>query len=67
MMKAEASALPNSRMQCETVKDGLQGNKLIMATARKMFRDTGVRAYYRGVGMGLAGMFPYSAIERTTD
>ena len=53
-------------MQCETVKGGLQGNQLIIATAKKMLHESGVRAYYRGLWLGLGGMFPYSAIDLTT-
>lgn len=51
------------RMQCETVGGGLRGNKLIAETAKKMWRQGGFGPYYRGLGMGLAGMFPYSAID----
>jgi solute carrier family 25 (mitochondrial phosphate transporter), member 23/24/25/41 len=51
-------------MQCETVSGGLHGNALIAATARKMYHSpSGLLSYYRGLGMGLAGMFPYSAID----
>jgi len=50
-------------MQCETVEGGLHGNALIAQTAKKMWRQGGIRPYYRGLGMGLAGMFPYSAID----
>ena len=53
-------------MQCETVQGGLHGNALIIATARKMWTTTGVRSFYRGLPMGLVGMFPYSAIDLTT-
>lgn len=53
-------------MQCETVHGGLHGNALIIATARKMWTTTGVRSFYRGLPMGLVGMFPYSAIDLTT-
>jgi solute carrier family 25 phosphate transporter 23/24/25/41 len=53
-------------MQCETEAGGLQGNKLIVATAKKMWTKNGIRAYYRGLFMGLGGMFPYSAIDLTT-
>lgn len=51
------------RLQCETVKDGLTGSALVRQTAVKMYRDGGLRACYRGVTMGLVGMFPYSAID----
>lgn len=53
-------------MQCETVSGGLHGNKLIIATWKKMYKQGGVRASYRGLTMGLIGMFPYSAIDLGT-
>jgi solute carrier family 25 (mitochondrial phosphate transporter), member 23/24/25/41 len=51
------------RMQCETVQGGLRGNALITETAKKMWRQGKLGPFYRGLGMGLAGMFPYSAID----
>ncbi|RMZ85627.1 hypothetical protein DV737_g568, partial [Chaetothyriales sp. CBS 132003] len=51
------------RMQCETVEGGLHGNALIAQTARKMWTQGRLWPFYRGLGMGLAGMFPYSAID----
>ncbi|TWU75653.1 hypothetical protein ED733_007179 [Metarhizium rileyi] len=51
------------RLQCETVKGGLKGSALVRQTAVKMYADGGIRACYRGVTMGLVGMFPYSAID----
>ena len=53
-------------MQNETVKGGEYGNALIISTARKMWRSSGVLSFYRGLPMGLIGMFPYSAIDLTT-
>lgn len=50
-------------MQCETVSGGLRGNALIAQTAHKMWKQSGIFSYYKGLGMGLAGMFPYSAID----
>ena len=54
------------RMQNETVAKGLRGNALIIQTAKKMWRQNGMRSFYRGLPMGLVGMFPYSAIDLTT-
>ncbi|KAK4178702.1 mitochondrial carrier domain-containing protein [Triangularia setosa] len=51
------------RLQCETVQGGLQGNALLFKTAKMMWADGGLRAAYRGLGLGLIGMFPYSAID----
>src|SRR6201999_1208267 len=53
-------------MQCETVSGGLHGNQLIFATARKMWVDNGIRAFYRGLPMGIIGIFPYAAIDMGT-
>lgn len=53
-------------MQCETVSGGKHGNALIIDTAKKMWASGGMRVYYRGLTMGLVGMFPYSAIDLGT-
>jgi solute carrier family 25 phosphate transporter 23/24/25/41 len=56
----------NFSMQCETVAGGLRGNALIIETAKKMYKQGGIRSSYRGLTMGLVGMFPYSAIDLGT-
>ncbi|CAK7275193.1 hypothetical protein SEPCBS57363_006554 [Sporothrix epigloea] len=54
------------RLQCETVQGGPTGNALLLQTAKRMYMKGGVAAAYRGVTMGLIGMFPYSAIDMGT-
>ncbi|KAI4867152.1 mitochondrial carrier [Hypoxylon rubiginosum] len=54
------------RLQSEYVSGGPRGNTLLFQTARKMWSEGGIRATYRGVTMGLIGMFPYSAIDMGT-
>ncbi|KXJ86712.1 mitochondrial carrier domain-containing protein [Microdochium bolleyi] len=54
------------RLQSEYVEGGARGNALLMQTARKMMAEGGGKAAYRGVTMGLIGMFPYSAIDMGT-
>ncbi|KAJ5740305.1 hypothetical protein N7493_000177 [Penicillium malachiteum] len=54
------------RMQCSTVEGGLKGNKLIAATARKVWNANGLLGFFRGLPLGLIGMFPYAAIDLTT-
>ncbi|KZM22890.1 calcium ion binding [Ascochyta rabiei] len=54
------------RMQCETVAGGLHGNRLIWATAKKMWQSGGIVACYRGLPMGLFGIFPYAALDLGT-
>ena len=53
-------------MQCETVQGGLRGNALIVETWKKMKQGGFIRNSYRGLTMGLVGMFPYSAIDLGT-
>ena len=54
------------RMQCETIEGGAHGNALIKQTFAKMWSAQGIRSFYRGLPMGLVGMFPYSAIDLGT-
>ncbi|KAJ5943356.1 hypothetical protein N7516_003524 [Penicillium verrucosum] len=54
------------RMQCETVKGGPKGNQLIAATARKVWNKNGLVGFFRGLPLGLVGMFPYAAIDLST-
>lgn len=43
-----------------------RGMKLLLATAREMSKQGGWRSYYSGLGAGLVGVFPYSAIDMST-
>lgn len=54
------------RMQNEVVPGGERGNKLIWHTALKMWRQGGLQPFYRGLPIGLIGMFPYAAIDLFT-
>jgi solute carrier family 25 (mitochondrial phosphate transporter), member 23/24/25/41 len=54
------------RLQSETIEGGLRGHALLVQTAKRMYADGGLRAAYRGLTMGLIGMFPYAAIEMGT-
>lgn len=54
------------RMQCETTKEGLHGNALIIQTAQRMWAKNGIVSFYRGLPMGLVGIFPYAAIDMGT-
>jgi len=53
----------DSRVQSETIEGGLRGNQLLLDTAAKMWSHGGIRAYYRGLTLGLLGIVPYSAID----
>ena len=53
-------------MQCELVEGGIHGNKLIAATAQKLWTSGGIPSFYRGLPLGLIGIFPYAAIDLGT-
>jgi hypothetical protein len=40
--------------------------KAVKAMARTMWQSGGIKAYYRGLTLGLIGVFPYSAIDMGT-
>ncbi|KAH8677520.1 mitochondrial carrier domain-containing protein [Xylariales sp. PMI_506] len=54
------------RLQSEYVDGGSRGITLLRQIFSKMRAEGGIPAYYRGVTMGLIGMFPYSAIDMGT-
>ncbi|KAF8461361.1 mitochondrial carrier domain-containing protein [Kalaharituber pfeilii] len=54
------------RLQCELVEGGLRGNHLLANIVRNMWKSGGVSAFYRGLPLGLIGVFPYSAIDLGT-
>ncbi|KAF2164842.1 hypothetical protein M409DRAFT_24747 [Zasmidium cellare ATCC 36951] len=66
-MIAQAAVYPldtlKFQMQCNTVAGSEQGTKLIIHTAQKMWRRNGIVTFYKGLPMGLVGMFPYAAID----
>ncbi|KAL1410312.1 hypothetical protein Q8F55_004318 [Vanrija albida] len=43
-----------------------QGWRAVRDTARVMWAQGGMRSYYRGLTLGLVGVFPYSAIDMGT-
>lgn len=54
------------RVQCAPLDNNLRGNKLLFQTARAIYRDGGLRRFYRGVFVGVAGIFPYAALDLGT-
>ena len=54
------------RLQSEYTQDGARGRTLLIKTWQQMWAEGRWRAAYRGVTMGLVGMFPYSAFDMFT-
>ncbi|TFY79868.1 hypothetical protein EWM64_g4142 [Hericium alpestre] len=63
--------LPSAIYPIETLKTQMMSstgepNRSLPAAAKRLWKLGGFRAYYRGLGIGLIGVFPYSAIDMST-
>lgn len=54
------------RIQCEALSTTLRGNALLFKTAKQMWQENGLRMFYRGIGVGLLGIFPFAAVDLGT-
>lgn len=54
------------RLQCSNLDSLVKGNQLLLQTAKNMYRDGGIRMFYRGIFVGTSGIFPYAALDLGT-
>jgi solute carrier family 25 phosphate transporter 23/24/25/41 len=54
------------RLQCASLDSKIKGFKLLFSTASDLFKEGGIRVFYRGLFVGLSGMFPYAALDLGT-
>ncbi|KAH3669189.1 hypothetical protein WICMUC_005028 [Wickerhamomyces mucosus] len=56
------------RVQCAPLdyKKKLGGQSLLIETAKQMYKEGGLKLFYRGVFVGVTGIFPYAAIDLGT-
>lgn len=54
------------RMQCAPLNAELKGRKLMIQTAKEMYTEGGLKIFYRGVTVGVLGIFPYAALDLGT-
>lgn len=54
------------RMQCAPLDNQLKGNALLLTTIKNMYKENGIQTFYRGVVVGLLGIFPYAALDLGT-
>ncbi|GME76285.1 unnamed protein product [Ambrosiozyma monospora] len=54
------------RLQCAPLDSNVKGFRLLSQTAKEMYAQGGLHMFYRGLGVGLAGMFPYAAMDLGT-
>lgn len=54
------------RLQCSDLESSVRGNDLLFQTAKDLFRQGGLRIFYRGIFVGVSGIFPYAALDLGT-
>lgn len=54
------------RLQCSNIESPLKGNALLIQTAKDLYREGGLRIFYRGLFVGVSGIFPYAALDLGT-
>ncbi|GMM48165.1 Ca(2+)-binding ATP:ADP antiporter [Pichia kluyveri] len=54
------------RLQCASLDSKIKGTKLLFRTASDLYKEGGIRVFYRGLIVGLSGMFPYAALDLGT-
>lgn len=54
------------RIQCAQLDGKERGNALLIKTAKDMFKQGGIGIFYRGLLVGISGMFPYAALDLGT-
>lgn len=56
------------RVQCAPLdyKKKFGGSNLLVETAKQIYREGGLKLFYRGVFVGVTGIFPYAALDLGT-
>ncbi|EDO16928.1 hypothetical protein Kpol_1020p37 [Vanderwaltozyma polyspora DSM 70294] len=54
------------RMQCAPLGAHKKGNQLVIETARQLYKEGGLKLFYRGIAVGVMGVFPYAALDLGT-
>lgn len=51
------------RVQCESFTTNLKGHTLLYHTIQQMWSSGGIRSFYRGLYVGVLGVFPFAALD----
>lgn len=54
------------RIQCAPLNTNLKKSSILLQTAKEMYQQGGIRLFYRGVHIGVMGIFPYAALDLGT-
>ncbi|KAI0045310.1 mitochondrial carrier [Auriscalpium vulgare] len=63
---AQLSIYPIETLKTQMMSSAGEPRRSLVNAAQRLWALGGLRAYYRGLGAGLLGVFPYSAIDMST-
>ncbi|TFK55973.1 mitochondrial carrier [Heliocybe sulcata] len=63
---SQLSIYPIETLKTQMMSSTGEQKRTLLAAARRLWLLGGFRAYYRGLTIGLVGVFPYSAIDMST-
>ncbi|KAI0068778.1 mitochondrial carrier [Artomyces pyxidatus] len=63
---AQLSIYPIETLKTQMMSSAGEPRRTLLSAAQRLWALGGFRAYYRGLGIGLVGVFPYSAIDMST-
>lgn len=63
---SQLSIYPIETLKTQMMSSTEGTDRALALAARRVWALGGLRAYYRGLGVGLVGVFPYSAIDMST-
>jgi solute carrier family 25 phosphate transporter 23/24/25/41 len=63
---SQLSIYPIETLKTQMMSNTGEQKRTLLEAARHLYKLGGARAYYRGLTIGLVGVFPYSAIDMST-
>jgi len=63
---SQLSIYPVETLKTQMMSSTGETRRTLASAAKRLWALGGFRAYYRGLGVGLVGVFPYSAIDMST-
>ncbi|KZT20402.1 mitochondrial carrier [Neolentinus lepideus HHB14362 ss-1] len=65
-ISSQLSIYPIETLKTQMMSSTGEQRRTLIGAARRVWQLGGLRAYYRGLTIGLVGVFPYSAIDMST-
>uniref|UniRef100_A0A8H8CJZ1 EF-hand domain-containing protein n=1 Tax=Psilocybe cubensis TaxID=181762 RepID=A0A8H8CJZ1_PSICU len=65
-ISSQLSIYPIETLKTQMMSNTGENKRTLVSAVRHLWKLGGIRAYYRGLTIGLVGVFPYSAIDMST-